>query len=402
MAEPRRSPRLVVARGREKSILRRHPWVFSGAVERVEGDPRPGDTVDIVDGRGRFLARGAFSPSSQLRARVWTFDEDEPVDEAFIAARVLAAAARRDWLRDRSDGLRLVFAESDGLPGVIVDRYGPVAVCEPTSTGADRWRHVIADALMQIDGIESVMERADAPVRAKEGLMSRTGLLTGKAPPPFVAITERFAGGGSITLGVDVAEGHKTGCYLDQRENRAIVASVCADRRVLDVCSYTGGFSVAASAGGARSVTLVDSSGPALSTAAGNLERNGIRGAEVIEADAFTELRRLRESGRGFDVVVLDPPKLAGSARHVDRASRAYKDLNLNALKLIEPGGWLATFSCSGAISEDLFSKIVFGAALDAGRDVQVVQYLSQAADHPVLLTFPEARYLKGLLCRVE
>lgn len=368
----------------------------------MEGDPKPGDTVEIVDGRGRFLARGAFSPSSQLRARVWTFDEGEQVDEAFIAGRVLASSTRRDWLRERSDGLRLVFAESDGLPGVIVDRYGPVAVCEPTSTGADRWRHVIADALLRIDGIDAVVERADAPVRAKEGLAARTGRLAGRAPPESLAITERISGNRSISLGVDVAEGHKTGCYLDQRENRAIVASICADRSVLDVCSYTGGFSVAAAAGGARAVTLIDSSGPALATAAGNLERNSVGGAEVIEADAFTELRRLRDIGRRFDVVVLDPPKLAGSARHVDRASRAYKDLNLNALKLIESGGWLATFSCSGAISEDLFSKIVFGAALDAGRDVQVVQYLSQAADHPVLLTFPEARYLKGLLCRVE
>jgi 23S rRNA (cytosine1962-C5)-methyltransferase len=372
--------------------------VFSGAVDRVVGDPGVGDTVSIRRSDGRFLAWGAFSPHSQIRARVWSFDPDDVIDEQFIAARVHAAVARRSWLTRQSDALRLVFAESDGLPGVVIDRYGPVAVCEITSAGGERWRHAIADAVAQLAGVVSVVERADAPVRSKEALPMRVGVVRGDVHLLPVEIHEKLGDDQVLRLAVDVALGHKTGCYLDQRDNRRLAHRLAADRSVLDVCTYSGGFAIAAALGGARSVTAVDSSSAALELARRNAALNGVDVA-FVEADAFADLRRRRDAGESFDLIVLDPPKLAGSERHVNRASRAYKDLNLWAMKLLTPGGMLLTFSCSGAVDESLFQKIVFGASIDAGRELRIEQWLSQAPDHPVLLTFPEARYLNGLLC---
>ena len=386
-------PTLTLRPGREKSVVRRHPWVFSGGVAKVSGDPGPGATVVVESSDGHVLGRAAYSPQSQLAARLWTFDAATVVDDAFIAARVAAAAGRRSALATRTDGVRLVFAESDGLPGVVADRFGPWVVLELTATGADRWRDVLGDAFAALPGVQGVYERSDAAVRRKEGLSERTGVLRGDEPPELVTITED-----GRTYAIDVRRGHKTGFYLDQRDARAAVQARSAGGRVLDVFAYTGGFSVAAWAGGATEVVTVDSSGPSLAVAAENLRRNGHPTHGLCEADAFAELRARRDAGERFDLIVLDPPKLANSAAQVDKASRAYKDLNRVALGLLNPGGHLATFSCSGAVSDDLFQKIVFGAVLDARRDAWIVQHFHQAEDHPVALTFPEAAYLKGLL----
>ncbi len=396
-------PSLLLAPGRERSVERRHPWVFAGAVGRVEGAPEPGDTVAVRRRDGRFLAWAAYSPASQIVARVWTWDEDELVDEAFFASRVARAASARADLDERTDAVRVVFAESDGLPGVVADRYDSHMVVQLSSAGADRWRPAIAAALAALPGVTGVFERSDVDVRAREGLTARIGPLVGEMPPATVTIAERppAEGPGWSFVG-DVVGGHKTGFYLDQRENRRLVAELAADRRTLDLFCYTGGFSVAAGAGGAGPITAVDSSRPALTLAAANLERNGIGGVELIEADVFTYLRELRDRGASFDLIVADPPKLARSTSQLKRATRAYKDLNLLALKLLAPGGLLVTFSCSGLVTEDLFQKVLFGAALDARRDAQIVGRLTQATDHPVLLSFPEAAYLKGLVLRAS
>jgi 23S rRNA (cytosine1962-C5)-methyltransferase len=353
--------------------------------------------VRVVAANNSFLAWGAYSPSSQIAVRVWSFSESDVVDETFIASRVRSAAASRADLAARSNAARLVFAESDLLPGVIIDRYGSVAVLELTSAGADRWRDAIADACLSLDGITSVYERSDLEVRAHEGLQHRTGLLRGPEPPERVEVHEDGAG-----FVVDVRGGHKTGFYLDQRESRVAVRSLAAGRKVLNVFAYTGAFSVAAWQGGARKVTTVDSSGPALQIASENLAANGLPTAGIVEADAFAELRRLRDAGTTYDLVILDPPKLVHNRQQVDRGSRAYKDLNWLGLRLLNPGGVLVTFSCSGSVSPELHQKIVADAAVDAARDVQVIGRLHQASDHPVLLSVPETQYLKGLVCRVS
>jgi 23S rRNA (cytosine1962-C5)-methyltransferase len=338
---------------------------------------------------------------------VWSWDEDDVIDEAFMAARVQQAAAARCDLVERTDACRLVFAESDGLPGVIADRYDDHVVVQLSSAGADHWRPAVADALAALTGVTGVSERSDLEVRQREGLPPRTGRLVGDPPPPAVTIAERPpAEGPGWTFLADVAAGHKTGFYLDQRENRLDVAQLAAGRRVLDLFCYTGGFTVPALAGGAASVVAVDSSAPALELAATNVERNSGQGVtddvSFVQADVFTHLRRLRDEGAQFDLIVADPPKLARSASQLNRATRAYKDLNLLALKLLAPGGVLVTFSCSGLVTAELFQKVLFGAALDAGRDAQVIGRLTQATDHPVLLSFPEAEYLKGLVLRVR
>jgi 23S rRNA (cytosine1962-C5)-methyltransferase len=395
-------PSLVLAPGRERSVARRHPWIFRSAVASVSGEPEPGDTVAIVTAHGQRLARAAYSPTSQIVARIWTWDEDERVDEAFVAARVHRAAQARADLAARTDAFRLVFAESDGLPGVIADRYGPFVVVQLSSAGADHWRDALASALAGLPGVTGVYERSDLDVRQREGLGARTGLLVGEAPPPLVTVTEAPATGTAPwQLEADLRAGHKTGFYLDQRDNRRVVWGLAGGRRTLDLFCYSGAFGVAAGTGSASAVTSVDSSGPALERADANLQRNGVAAA-LVRADVFTHLRLLRDRGEHFGLIVVDPPKLAQTSAQVQRATRAYKDLNLLAIKLLEPGGILVTFSCSGVVSEELFQKVVFGAALDARRDVQIVGRLSQASDHPVLLSFPEAAYLKGLVCRVS
>ena len=389
---------LVLAPGREKSSHLRHPWIFSGAVERVEGAPASGETVAVVAADGTFLARAAFSPTSQIRARVWSFDPQVQIDAAFFSRTVARALAARAPLFDAAHTAgRILHGESDGLPGVIADRYGDVIVVQCLSAGAERWREVLTAALTEATGAHCVFERSDADVRALEGLPSRTGTIQGTLPAVVVVVED------GLTYAVDVAHGQKTGFYLDQRDNRRIVRRHAAGRRVLNGFCYTGGFSLAALAGGARSVVSIDSSGDALTMARANLARNAqldAARARWDEGDVFAELRQLRDADATFDMIVLDPPKFAPTAAHAERAARAYKDINLLAFKLLESGGLLATFSCSGGISADLFQKIVAGAALDAQADGQIIAHLTASADHPVALNFPEGDYLKGLLIR--
>jgi 23S rRNA (cytosine1962-C5)-methyltransferase len=393
---------LTLHPGKEKSVLRRHPWLFSGAIAQLDGRVRPGDTVDVVSYEGRPLARAAWSPASQIRARVWSFDPGETIDHAFFKRRVASAVARRAALPELAgqQGLRLIHAESDGLPGVIADRYGDTVVVQLTTAGADKWRAAIADSLHKATGCLRIYERSDVEVRNLEGLESVTGWLLGEAPGDKPVIEEN-----GVKMAVDIVAGHKTGFYLDQRDNRRRVAQLARDRRVLNCFCYTAGFSLQALAGGAREVVSMDSSGPALATGQRNLALNPqLDPTRAIwrEADVFNELRNLRGSGESYDLIVLDPPKFAHTAAHAERAARAYKDINLSALRLLSPGGLLMTYSCSGGVTAELFQKIVAGAALDAGRTARIVQRLQGAADHPVDLAFPEGDYLKGLLLQVD
>ena len=387
-------PSLWLRPNRERSLKRLHPWVFSGAVAKVDGAPVPGQTVVVRAHDGTPFGLGAYSPESQIRARMWTFDPDCMVDDAFVASAVTAAAERRaTLLAGDTDSARLVFSEADGVPGLVADRYGDTIVCQLTSAGADAWREVLADALFALPGVACVYERSDADVRDREGLLPRVGLLRGTEPNAELAAHEagfRFA--------VDVAGGHKTGFYLDQRNARRAVEAVAVGRRVLNVFSYTGAFSVIAAARGAASVTSIDSSGPALEVASRNAALNGVEIGELTEGDAFTVLRGLRDRAKQYDLICLDPPKLANTEGQLEKASRAYKDLNLLAVKLLASGGMLMTWSCSGAMGMDLFQKVVAGAALDAKRMVRIVDRLHQPSDHPIPLAFPEAEYLKGLV----
>ncbi|MGB9723281.1 MAG: class I SAM-dependent rRNA methyltransferase [Chloroflexia bacterium] len=393
-------PKVVLKPGREKSVRQRHPWVFSGAIASIEGRPSPGEVVEVVDAAGRFLARGAYSPRSQIRVRLCTWEADEAIDRDFLGRRLERALAGRARLeRDpATTAYRLVYAESDGLPGVIVDRYGPYLVLQLLSWGAEVWREDLVALLAERCVPRGIYERSEAAVRRLEGLPPRqSGLLWGEEPPERVEVWE-----GGRPFGVDIRRGQKTGAYLDQRENRLRVAPLCAGKEVLDVFTYSGWFAVHAASGGAASVVGLDSSAEALELARENARRNGV--AERTwweEGDAFAALREWRAAGRSFDVVILDPPKFAARTSQVTAATRGYKDINMLGMHLLRPGGLLVTFSCSGLVSAELFQKVVFGAALDAGREVQILARLFQGEDHPVRLTFPEGAYLKGFLCRV-
>jgi 23S rRNA (cytosine1962-C5)-methyltransferase len=394
----RRSPVVTLRSNRERSLLRQHPWVFSGGIADVVGDPEPGDTVRVVAHDGEFLAWAAYSPESQIRVRAWSFREDDLIDEGFVAGRITASAQRRDaLLASGTDSARLVFSEADGVPGVVADRYGDVVVLQLTTVGADAWREVVADALFALPGVRTVYERSDADVRDREGLEPRVGLLRGHP-----AGADLVANEGRFRYAIDVTGGQKTGFYLDQRHARAAIGGLAAGKRVLNVFSYTGAFSVVAAGAGASEILSIDSSGPALEVAARNAELNGVDVGELMEADAFIALRGLRDRAKQYDLIALDPPKLANHERQVEKASRAYKDLNLLAIKLLAPGGTLLTFSCSGAMTAELFQKVVAGAALDAKRTVRIVDRLTQPSDHPVPLAFPEADYLKGLVLEAE
>jgi 23S rRNA (cytosine1962-C5)-methyltransferase len=381
--------------GKERSLLRRHPWVFQGSV--AKGGADPGETVRIEADDGRFLAWGSFSPSSMIRVRAWSFDETERIDEAYFARRIAGAVALRRRLPIESDGQRLIHGEADGLPGLIVDRYGDLLSAQFLSAGTERWKATIADALLAATGCTKLYERSDSGVRGLEGLAPLKGWLRGEGPTE-VTIREH---GWKLT--VDVAEGHKTGFYLDQRDNRARFAQAVRHfgaRRVLNCYCYTGGFSVAALAGGAAQVLSVDSSAPALERACAHVGLNGFdpARAEFVDADVNALLRERLKAGESFDAIVLDPPKFAPSAAHAERAARAYKDINRLALKLLAPGGLLFTFSCSGGIGAELFHKIVAGAGLDAGVDGVLLERLAGACDHPTTINFPEGEYLKGLV----
>jgi len=386
-------PVIYLKPGREKSVLRRHPWIFSGAVGRVDGSPGDGETVKMVNSQGQFLGWGAFSSKSQISVRIWSWDEEENIAGDFFRRRLQQAIAARQM----NNALRLVHAESDGLPGLVVDRYNELLVVQYLSSGPERWRETLADLLVEITGIGQVFERSDVDVRALEGLPSRIGPVRGPEPPERITIREN-----GLDFWVDVRKGHKTGFYLDQRANRARLRQLAVGRDVLDCFCYTGGFTVHAMAGGANSVQAVDGSGDALALARENLALNRLPSEEVewVEGDVFQTLRGLRDRDRHFDLIILDPPKFAPTAAQAEGAARGYKDINLLAFKLLRPGGLLVTFSCSGGISEDLFQKIVAGAALDAGAEAQIIERLHQGADHPVALNFPEGAYLKGFIIR--
>lgn len=381
--------------GKDRALLRHHPWVFDGAIAKGGGDS--GETVRVESAEGRFLGWAAFSPKSRIRARVWSFDESERIDAAFFARRIARAVAARSRCAIDSDALRLVHAEADGLPGLVVDRYGDTLVAQFGSAGAERFKGVIADALLAHTGLARLYERSDASARELEGLSPATGWLRGEGA---TELTLREHG---WRLTLDVASGHKTGYYLDQRDDRRKFFETVQRlklQRVLNCYCYTGGFSVAALAGGAGAVTSIDSSGPALERARAHVALNGLDAsrADFIDADVNGSLRRFLDEGRTFDAIVLDPPKLAPTVAHAERAARAYKDINRLALKLLEPGGVLFTFSCSGGVSADLFHKIVASAGADAGVDGYITERLGAAPDHPMTLAFPEGEYLKGLV----
>ena len=389
--------KLILRPGREKALKRRHPWIFSGAVARVEGEPASGDSVEVWSSAGEFLAVAAYSPHSQIRARVWDW-HNRVIDGDFFRERIARALNQRAGLLAESaaNAVRFVHGESDGLPGIVADGYGDTVVLQLTSAGAERWREEIADALQQATGAVRVWERSDADVRELEGLAPRCGPLRGTPPPQTIVVREH-----GLEFQVGLESGHKTGFYLDQRDNRRALRAIAAGCDVLDCFAYTGGFTINALAAGACAVTAVESSGAALELARANAELNGLPAAEWIEGDVFQRLRQFRDQSRKFDLIVLDPPKFAPTAAHAERASRAYKDINLLAFKLLKPGGALMTFSCSGGVSADLFHKIVAGAALDAGIGARIEGWLHAAPDHPVALNFPEGEYLKGLLCRL-
>jgi 23S rRNA (cytosine1962-C5)-methyltransferase len=387
--------------GREKSLLRRHPWIFSGAVAEVRGSPDEGETVEVADAQGKFLAWAAYSPHSQIRARAWSWIADEKIGPDLLRTRLASAISARRLLIGavQTNAQRLVHGESDGLPGLIVDRYGPLLVAQYLSAGPERWRETISDLLMELTGADALYERSDADVRSLEGLRPRTGLLRGVFPSNQIQIEEN-----KLRYWVDHTQGHKTGFYLDQRENRQQVGRLAGGREVLDCFSYTGGFALSCLAGGAKFVLAVDASAEALDRGRDNLQLNGLPEEQIewLQGDVFRVLRTLRDSRRSFDLIILDPPKFAANAAQVEQAARGYKDINLLAFKLLRPRGLLATFSCSGGVSDDLFQKIVAGAALDARVDAQIIQRLHQAPDHPVALNFPEGAYLKGLVTRVQ
>jgi len=381
--------------GKERSLLRRHPWVFEGSIDKGGADS--GETVRVQAHDGRFLAWASYSPRSSIRLRAWSFDEAERIDAAFFERRLAAAVALRARLGVASDGVRLVHAEADGLPGLIVDRYADVLSVQFLASGVERWREVIADALLRVTGLQRMYERSDSGVRSLEGLATRSGWLRGDGATDCVIREHEWR------LALDVAHGHKTGFYLDQRDNRLAFATWVRRlgcERVLNCYSYTGGFSVAAFAGGARHVVSVDSSAPALDGAKANLACNGFGDAraDYVDADVNQTLRNRLKAGETFDAIVLDPPKFAPTAAHADRAARAYKDINRLALKLLAPGGLLFTFSCSGGVGAELFHKIVAGSGIDAGVNAAIAQRLEAARDHPTTIEFPEGEYLKGLV----
>jgi len=398
----RAAAELLLKPGKERSLLRRHPWIYDTAIGRVKGAPAAGETVTVRSHDGRWLASAAYSPSSTLRARCWSFAESDSIDAAWLAARVREAVARRAHLAEASSALRLVFGEADGLPGLITDRYGDQLVVQFQAAGVEAHREALLDALVAATGCANVFDRSDSAGRTREGLPPAFGVARGAEPPPRIAVREH-----GRRFWVDVRGGHKTGFYIDQRDNRELAGTLARrarDRlarpaRALNCFCYTGGFSVAMAAG-ADEVLSIDSSAEALALAQENWRLNGLpeSAAHWHDANVFEALRALRADGRSFDLIVLDPPKFAASHHHVERAARAYKDINLGALRLLAPGGLLLTFSCSGAIGVELFQKIVAGAVIDAGVEAQLLRRLAAGEDHPLRMTHPEGEYLKGLL----
>ncbi|ELV8727287.1 class I SAM-dependent methyltransferase [Vibrio fluvialis] len=395
------TPAIYLVKGREKSLRRKHPWVFSRGISKIEGEPGLGDTVDVYTHEGQWLAKAAYSPHSQIRARVWSF-EKEAIDTAFFVKRIQQAQLLRDDLieRDGLTGYRLIAAESDGLPGITIDKYQDFLVCQLLSAGAECQKDALVEALKQCFPICSIYERSDVAVRKKEGLEERVGVLHGELPPKSVVIEEN-----GVKISVDIVGGHKTGFYLDQRDSRFQSMKYVKNKDVLNCFSYTGGFGLYALKGGAKRVINADVSQPALDTAKFNAELNEFdiskKRAVFLNADVFKLLREYRDQGTKFDVVIMDPPKFAESKAQLNGACRGYKDINMLAMQILNPGGTLLTYSCSGLMDQVLFQKIIADAALDAGRDVKFIERFEQAADHPTDTAYPEGFYLKGFACKV-
>lgn len=394
-------PSVILKPGRERSVIKRHPWIYSGAVQEVEGNPTSGDTVSILGSSGEALAIGAYSPKSQIRVRIWTWEPGMKIGVDFFRERLSRAISLRDSLVDTryTNAFRLVHGESDGLPGLIVDSYANILVMQCLSWGIERWRDTLVDLLVELTGSTNLYERSDVDVRKLEGMSPRVGVLRGQITRGQVKVYE-----GELNYLVDIHNGHKTGFYLDQRSNRRKVGLLASGRNVLDCFAYTGGFTISALENGAKTITSIESSKDAISLLQVNLKLNHLdeRQTNCIQGNVFKVLRKFRDENKKFDMIILDPPKLASSTAQVSRAARGYKDLNLLGLKLLNPGGLLVTFSCSGGITSDLFQKIVFGASVDAGIQAQIVDRLGQDSDHPIGLNFPEGEYLKGLILYIN
>ncbi|MFW1479565.1 class I SAM-dependent methyltransferase [Vibrio parahaemolyticus] len=392
---------IYLVKGREKSVKRKHPWIFSRGISKVEGEPALGETVDVFTHDGKWLAKAAYSPESQIRARVWSFEKEE-INKAFFVKRFQNAQLLREDVieRDGLTGYRLIAAESDGLPGVTIDRYQNFFVCQLLSAGAEYNKQAIVDALVECFPDCNVYERSDVAVRKKEGLKETTGVLHGEMPPKSVVIEEN-----GVKISVDIVGGHKTGFYLDQRDSRQQAMKYVKDKEVLNCFSYTGGFGLYALKGGAKRVINADVSQPALDTAKYNAELNEFdiskKRAVFLNADVFKLLREYRDQGTQFDVVIMDPPKFAESKAQLNGACRGYKDINMLAMQILKPGGTLLTYSCSGLMDQVLFQKIIADAAVDANRQVKFVERFEQAADHPTDTAYPEGFYLKGFACKV-
>ncbi|MFZ2325204.1 MAG: class I SAM-dependent methyltransferase [Ignavibacteriaceae bacterium] len=392
---------IKLKKGRDKSLLRKHPWIFSGAIDSVKENANDGETVKIVSADGKLLGQGSYSSHSQITVRVLSFDPDEKIDSDFFSERINKAIQLRKNIIDltSTNAYRIVNAESDFLPGLIIDKYNDYLVCQFLSAGAEYWKKEIVEILYSSFNPAGIFERSDVDVREKEGLHPSIGVLMGKEPPDFVEIVEN-----ENKFIVDIKEGHKTGFYIDQRYNRNLLSQFSNGKEILNCFSYTGGFSVYALKGNANKVINVDSSAEALALADKNLSLNGFDSSlyENVKDDVFKYLRRLRDADKQFDVIVLDPPKFAESVSQINKASRGYKDINLLALKLLKKNGALFTFSCSGHITQELFNKIIADAANDSGREVHIIKHLTQSADHTVSTSFPEGLYLKGLVCHVR
>ena len=392
---------VTLKKSADSFIKRKHPWIFSGAIEKAEGNSSNGQTVQIFTSNKTPIGFGSFSPSSQIRVRVWSFNPDEKIDSDFFRKKILAALELRKQIIDTSQTnmYRIVNAESDGLPGLIVDRYSDYLVCQFLSAGTEFNKEIIVEILDEVFSPVGIFERSDVEVRTKEGLQPAKGLLKGTVPDDLIVVKEN-----GFKFLVDIKLGHKTGFYLDQRDNRALVSKFSKGKSILNCFSYTGGFSVYALASAAEKIIQIESSSSAIELSAKNFEINNLDSSlvENINGDVFEILRKFRDKRKTFDLIILDPPKFTESVSQIQKASRGYKDINLLALKLLNPGGILFTFSCSGHISSELFQKIVAGAALDSGREVKIIKRLTQSSDHSVSLNFPEGLYLKGLVCSVQ
>ena len=395
------SARIYLKVSREKSLLRKHPWIFSQAINKIKGNPMLGDTVDIYDHKEKWLARGAYSPESQIRVRVWSFNEKEEIDSEFFRNKLLSAQSRREWFIEQGEltGYRLIAGESDGLPGITIDRYDNLIVCQLLSAGADFQRYTLVEVLKELYPDCSIYERSDVDVRKKEGLEPVTGWLTEPLESTACIIKEH-----GLSINVDIAKGHKTGFYLDQRDSRVAAGRYSKNKSVLNCFSYTGTFALHCAANDAKEVINVDVSQPALDLAEENIALNNLQDKNVsyVKADVFKLLRQYREEKRQFDMIILDPPKFVESKAQLTGACRGYKDINMLAMQLLKPNGILMTFSCSGLMEASLFQKVVADAALDARRDVHFVERLQQAGDHPISSNYPEGYYLKGLVCQVS